>query len=247
MVLHAAFLALGYAWGMRKIAVIDGHPDPDRKHLDHALADRYAQAARAANHEVRRIDVAELNVPVLRVPSEFTTGPAPSEIAGAQRDIAWADHLVFVFPLWHGYMPAYLKGFIEQVFRPGYAMDYNSKGFPKTLLDPKSARIIVTMGMPAFFYRSYFGAHGLKALEHSVLGFAGIGPIHSTLLGGVGDVSPEKAHHWLTQMDVLAQRDCESPAPQRERLLPKIAKAATVIAGASAAGFAAWRYASSRR
>ena len=245
--IHAAFPLDRHNLRMRKIAVIDGHPDPDRAHLDHALADRYTQAARAAGHEVRRVNVAELNIPVLRVPSEFISGEAPREIADAQRDITWADHLVFVFPLWHGYMPAYFKAFIEQVFRPGYAMAYNAKGFPKQLLDPKSARIIVTMGMPAFFYRGYFGAHGLKAFEHSVLGFAGIAPIHTTLLGGVGEVSPGKADHWLAQMDELAQHDGEEPAPERVRLLPKIAKTATVIAGVSAAGIAAWRYAASRR
>lgn len=232
---------------MRKIAVIDGHPDPDRRHLDHALADRYAYTARAAGHEVRRINVADLNVPLLRVPADFTMEHAPPEVADAQRDISWADHLVFIFPLWHGYMPAYLKGFVEQVFRPGYAMGYNAKGFPKRLLDPKSVRVIVTMGMPAFFYRGYFGAHGLKAFEHSVLGFSGMGPIHTTLLGGVGEVSPGRVEHWLAQIDKLAQRDGDEPVPQRPNVLSTIAKTATVLAGLSAAGFAAWRYAASRR
>ena len=232
---------------MRKIAVIDGHPDPDRNHLDHALADRYAQAAEAAGHEVRRIDVADLNVPMLRVPDDFNNGPAPAEVRDAQRDIAWADHLAFFFPLWHGDMPAYLKGFIEQVFRPGYALAYNARGFPKALLDPKSVRIVVTMGMPAFLYRGYFGAHGIKAFEHSVLGFAGMAPIHTTLIGGVGEVSPQKSDRWVDQMESLAQRDYDAPIPHRQTLLPKIAKTASVVAGASAAALAAWRFAASRR
>lgn len=232
---------------MRKITIIDGHPDPDRAHLDHALADRYAETARAEGNEVRRIDIADLDVPILRVPSDFNSGTAPQEVAQAQRDIAWADHLVFVFPLWHGAMPAYAKAFIEQVFRPGYAMEYTSRGFPKRLLEPKSVRVIVTMGMPAFFYRGYFGSHGLKAFEQGVLGFAGMGPIHTTIFGGVGDVPPKKADHWLARMDCLARRDCEGAAPRRGRPAKTIAKAATLLAGASAAGVAAWRYAASRR
>lgn len=87
---------------MRNIAVIDGHPDADRSHLTHALADRYAESARAAGHTVRRINVAELDIPVLRVPSDFVNGPAPAQIVQAQHDITWADHLAFFFPLWHG-------------------------------------------------------------------------------------------------------------------------------------------------
>lgn len=232
---------------MRKTVIIDGHPDPDRAHLNHALADRYAEAAQAAGHEIRRINVAELDIPLLRVPSEFYNDAAPQTIRDAQRDIAWADHVMFFFPLWHGYMPAALKAFVEQIFRPGYAMEYRRMGWPKRLLEPKSARIVVTMGMPAFFYRAYFGAHGVKAFELSVLRFAGVGPICTTLLGGAGEGAQAKAGRWMALMEVLAQRDGKSSAPKRRPWLWAGAKTAAALAGASAAGMAAWRYSTSRR
>ena len=50
----------------RRILLIDGHPDPDRARLIHALADRYAEGALAWQHEVRRIDLATTEVPILR-------------------------------------------------------------------------------------------------------------------------------------------------------------------------------------
>jgi putative NADPH-quinone reductase len=54
-----------------------------------------------------------------------------------------------IFPLWHGTMPALLKAFIEQVMRPGVALRYRERGFPQGLLTGRSARLVVTVGMPA--------------------------------------------------------------------------------------------------
>lgn len=191
---------------MRKITIIDGHPDADRAHVVHALADRYAETAIAQGHEVRSVNVAQLDFPLLRLPSEFEHGPAPAGVLQAQQDIKWADHLVLFFPLWHGMVPAYFKAFIEQTFRPGYAMAENPKGFPKPLLAGKSARIIVTMGMPALIYRFYFGGHGVKALERSILSFAGVRPIHTTLIGGVGEGAANAAK-WFKRIECLVRRD----------------------------------------
>src|SRR3954447_82168 len=97
----------------------------------------------------------------------------------------WAEHWVFVFPLWHGTMPALLKGFLEHIFWPGFAVDYakdasggrDASRFPKRLLAGRSARLVVTMGMPVLFYRWYFGAYGIRSFERSMLRFAGIKPI----------------------------------------------------------------------
>ena len=50
----------------RRVAIIQGHPDASRVHLCHALAEAYAQGARAGGHDVRAINVAELEFPMLR-------------------------------------------------------------------------------------------------------------------------------------------------------------------------------------
>ena len=62
-------------------------------------------------------------------------------------------------------------------------MDYKKKGFPRRLLAGRSARIVVTMGMPALLYRWYFGAYGVRGFERSMLSFAGIKPIRENLYG----------------------------------------------------------------
>src|SRR5271165_5589686 len=144
---------------IKRFVVIEGHPDPSGGRLNRALANRYAESALAAGHEIRRIDVARLDFPILREADDFFNGRPCEVIREAQSDIAWADHLVFFFPLWAGDMPALLKGFVEQTFRPGFAIEAGTPRFPKRLLLGRSARIVTTMGMPAFVYRTMFGAH----------------------------------------------------------------------------------------
>ncbi|MCY1253805.1 Flavodoxin-like fold protein [compost metagenome] len=167
----------------KRIVIIQGHPDPSGQRLLHALADAYAQGATTAGHDVRRIEVAKLDFPLLRMQAEFETGTLPPALEQPREELRWAEHWVFLFPLWHGTMPALFKGFLEHIFRPGFAMDYKEKGFPRRLLAGRSARIVVTMGMPALLYQWYFGAYGVRGFERSMLSFAGIKPIRENLYG----------------------------------------------------------------
>jgi len=191
----------------RRITIIQGHPDSDPARYCRALADAYAEGALAGGHEVRRIDVAALDFPLLRNRIEFDAGPVPPDIARAQKDIDWAEHLLIVYPLWLGTMPALLKGFLEQAFRPGFAYRLpEESGTSVGRLSEISARVIVTMGMPALFYRWYFGAHSLKSLERNILGFAGIGPIRETLIGRVETMSARARGRWLRHMTAMGRK-----------------------------------------
>lgn len=101
-------------------------------------------------------------------------------------------------------MPAFLKAFFEQTLRPGFAFAPPGAGMPKKRLAGKSAHIVVTMGMPAFVYRWYFGAHGLKHFERSVLGFCGVRPVRASLVGLV-EASDSRREKWLQRMEVLGR------------------------------------------
>ena len=189
----------------RRITIIQGHPDPAGNHLLNAMADAYAEEARSAGHEVRRIEVAQLDFPLLRTQAEFETGELPAALMPARDDMRWAEHWLFLFPLWRGTMPASFKGFLEQIFRPGFAMAYREKGFPKRLLAGRSARIVVTMGMPALLYRWYFGAFGVRGFERSMLGFAGIRPIRESFYG-LTFADQKKRARWIEDMRRCARR-----------------------------------------
>lgn len=183
----------------KRIVIIQGHPDPTDRHLLHAMADAYAEGAAGAGHEIRRIEVAKLEFPLLRTQADFETGTLPPALAQSQEDMRWAAHWVFFFPLWHGTMPALFKGFLEQIFRPGFAMEYRQGNFPKRLLAGHSARIVVTMGMPVLLYRWYFGAFGLRGFERSILSFAGIKPIRESLYG-LTFADQKKRARWIEEM-----------------------------------------------
>jgi putative NADPH-quinone reductase len=184
----------------QRILVVQGHPDPAGGHFLQALDAAYTAGAQAAGHEVRRVDVARLEFPMLRSAHDWNHGSVPATLEESQRCIVWATHLVFFFPLWMGEMPALLKGWLEQVARPGFAFEYgkDSPMWHKKLTG-RSARVVVTMGMPALVYRAFYRAHSVKALERNILGFVGIGPIHESLIGNV-----------------------EGPAAGRERWLKKL-------------------------
>jgi len=184
----------------RNIVIIQGHPDKAGGHLCHSLADAYAEGAEAAANSVRRIELAELDIPLLRSQVEFESGTLPASLQAAGDAIRWAEHIVLVFPLWLGSMPALVKAFLEQTLRPGFAFAYQEKGWPKMLLRGRSARIVVTMGMPAFAYRWYFFSHAVRALNRNVLGFVGISPIRTTFFGMVENTSEKKRRGWLNQM-----------------------------------------------
>lgn len=190
----------------KRITLIQGHPDGANRHFCHDLARAYQLGAEAAGHTVRVVDVGQLEVPWLRSQAQWQDGALPASLQPAQDAIGWAEHLVLVFPLWLGDMPALLKGFLEQVARPGFA--FKAEGgnpFGKKGLTGRSARVIVTMGMPALLYRYYFRAHSVKNLERNILGFVGIAPVRETLIGLVDTLGDEGRGAWFSKVGQLGR------------------------------------------
>ena len=188
------------------ITIINGHPDRDPKRLCHGLAQAYEEGARHAGHVVHRIDVADLNFPVLRTKRDFEKTAPPADILAAQVAIRSAQHLVIIYPLWLGTMPALFKAFLEQVFRPDFAYKIKGKGMPEKLLKGRSARIVITMGMPALAYRWFFFAHSLRSLERNILKFSGLGPIRNTIFGMVEAADAKKRAKWLQKMTQMGKQ-----------------------------------------
>lgn len=192
---------------MTRIVIIQGHPTPGGRHFCHALAEAYAQGAAKSGHDVRLISVAEHDFPLLRSKSDWENDSPPPAIEQAQQSLAWAEHFVIIYPLWLGGMPAFLKGFLEQALRPAFMTGGAGAGASwKTALKGRSSRIIITMGMPGFAFRWYFGAHSLKSLKRSILSLVGIGPNRHTLIGMVEGMSDAKRKAWLASVAELGRK-----------------------------------------
>lgn len=190
---------------MTRICILQGHPHGTGTHFCHAVAQAYAAGAEAAGARVSRIDVAQVCPEVLCDPADFATPPG-GEMVVARQAILDCEHLVVIFPLWLGTMPALLKAFFEQMARAEFAL---SKGGPNAMPVPclrgRSARVIVTMGMPALAYRLWFWNRGVGTLKHMILGLAGFRPIRQTLIGGIDGLDDAARAAWLGRIRALGR------------------------------------------
>jgi putative NADPH-quinone reductase len=184
----------------KNICLIQGHPHSNTSHLCHALASAYEEGALGAGANIHRLELATMDIAFLRDPEDFAK-PPPRDILDAQDAVRSADHLFIIYPLWMGTMPALVKAFFEQLSRNDFAISENKEGgWPKKMLKGKSARVVVTMGMPSAAYKIFFGAHGVKGFESGILGLSGFKPIRETLIGGVGELSPKQLERHLARM-----------------------------------------------
>lgn len=171
---------------MTRICLINAHPDPAPQRFCHALADAYQAGAEGAGHEVARFDAGALDYDFLTTAQAFSQ-PAPEPVRAVQDALSAADHLALIYPLWVGTMPARSKALIEHLGRAHFFVGAgsDSSSWPARKMSGKSARVIVTMGMPEVAYRVFFRSHSLRAVETGILGLAGFKPVRSTVFGMV--------------------------------------------------------------
>lgn len=191
---------------MAHICLIDAHPDGSSERFCHALADAYEAGARAAGHTVERIDIAALDFGFLSRVADFES-PPPEPVLGEREKISRADHICLIFPLWLGSLPSKARAFLELAACGDFflATSESATGWPKRMHKGKSARIIVTMGMPGFIYKWFMDGGSLKALERGLFGISGFKPIRHTVLGGVEAASNEARQDWLQKVNRLGQ------------------------------------------
>ena len=198
------FRARRHAIVKKRILILVGHPRPGS--FCHALAREYFEGAAAAGAETRVLALDQLRFdPVLH--GGFQGGqPLEEDLAAAQEAILWAEHLVFVYPVWWGTMPALLKGFIDRVFLPGFAFKYRAGSpFWDRLLTGRTAELIVTMDSPPWYYRWITRQPGHRMMKKTVLEFCGVKPVGITSFGGVRRSSPEKREGWLARARALGK------------------------------------------
>jgi 1,4-dihydroxy-2-naphthoate polyprenyltransferase len=179
-----------------KVLVILGHPRSES--LCGALAAALRTSAGRAGLEVRQLRLADLDFDPDVTSPDILTQPLEDGLRRAQSLIAWADHLVFVYPNWWGTMPARLKGFLDRVLTPGFAfaMDPESGRFVP-LLGGKTAEAWVTMDTPKLVHRWLHKAAGDHAMGRATLGFCGIDVVRVTRLGPVHRSSERVRQGWL--------------------------------------------------
>lgn len=190
---------------MKKILIINGHPNKDS--FNFGIAKAYQDGALQSGAEVKEIVIADLNFnPNLQFGYQKRMELEP-DLVKAWEKIQWADHLVWIHPVWWGGLPVITKGFIDRLFLPGFAFKYreNSVWWDK-LLKGKTAHIITTLDQPGLYYRFFFGRPSVNQLRKSVLEFCGVKPVKVTYIGLIKTSDIKQRKIWLEQIRLLAKK-----------------------------------------
>jgi putative NADPH-quinone reductase len=189
---------------MAKLAIVVGHPAMGS--YCEALGEAYRRGAQAGGHDAQVFALGRMQFDAVLREGYRREQPLEPDLADARRAIFACDHLVLIFPLWCGDMPAILKGFLERILQPDLLrlQAEGSRG-DRRVLRGKSARVIMTMGMPGWFYRWYFGAHALKLLKRNILHFVGVKPVRTTIYGMVETVGDDTRRKWLRETEALGR------------------------------------------
>ena len=189
----------------KRILMILGTPKSDS--LCHALGEAYATGARREGHVVRQLKLGELQFdPVLRGGYDHNQN-LEADLLEAQRQIHWAEHLVFVYPVWWGGVPALLKGFFDRTFLPGFAFKYRNRSqLWDKLLSGRTADLLVTLDTPPWYFRWIYGAPAHRQMVRTILGFCGIKTRRLTEFAPVRPSSEEQRQGWLRKAEGLGVR-----------------------------------------
>ena len=180
----------------KRILILLGHPAGDS--FCNALADAYQAGAIAAGHTVERIDLHALAFDPILHAGYTRAQPLEPDLQAAQAAIARAEHLVFVYPLWWGGLPALLKGFLDRVLLPGFAFKYrDGSALWDRLLSGRSAHLLVTMDSPPWYYRWIDRMPGHRQMRRTILEFCGIRPVRISDFGPLRSADPARRQGWL--------------------------------------------------
>lgn len=193
---------------MKNILLIVGHPDAES--FNFALADAYERGAKASGAaEVRRVNIRDLDFsPNLEFGYRKRTELEP-DLQAAWNDILWADHLVWVYPVWWGSVPAIMKGFIDRTFLPGFAFRKQEGSLTKwdKLLKGKTARLISTLDQPGWYYRFVYARPSFHAMKQLTMGFTGVRNVKATTIGPLRLSTDKWRASKLKQLEALGRRE----------------------------------------
>lgn len=187
---------------MKKILIINGHPD--KESFNFALSEAYKIGAKKSTAEIQEINIRELNFnPNLQFGYRKRTELEP-DLLEAQEKLKWADHLVLVYPIWWGSVPAIMKGFLDRVLLPGFAFKKREKSlWWDKYFTGKTARIICTLDQPAWYYKWFYRSPSHNAIKKLTLNYIGVKKVRITTIGPIR-LSKEKFRtKWLKKVAAL--------------------------------------------
>jgi putative NADPH-quinone reductase len=179
-----------------KILVVNGHPDA--KSFIAAIGAEFVKSLDRRRHEIKTLELGKMKFdPVLRFGYREKM-PPDADIERSQKLLKWADHIVFIYPIWWSSMPSLLKGWIDRVLTPGFA--YNMQGVRSIKhLAGRTAELILTSDGPAFYYR-WLAPTPVRLMKKHILGMCGIKTVKVRIFGGTRAASDETRQKFIDKV-----------------------------------------------
>jgi len=188
----------------KKILILNGHPNKDS--FNFGLAKAYKKGAEQFGVEIKEIVIKDLQFNSNLAFGYQKISVLEPDLIEAQEKIKWADHLVWVHPVWWGGLPAITKGFIDRVFLPGFAFEYREDSvWWDKLLTGKTAHIITTLDQPSWYYMFFYGRPSVNQLKRSTLEFCGIKPVQVTYVGPLRNSTEHLRTKWLKKVELFGR------------------------------------------
>lgn len=189
---------------MKKILLINGHPG--EKSLSSELLRAYLSGAKKQGADVQELHLRELKFdPILHEGYKKIQKLEP-DLERAQELIKWAEHVVIFAPIWWSSVPALLRGFVDRVFLPSFAFKYQTDAKWDKLLKGRTARLVLTSGAPAIFYRVIMRAPVDVSLGYGTLKFCGFKTLPTVLVGRAEKLKEKAKQKWLDKLNHLGQK-----------------------------------------
>jgi NAD(P)H dehydrogenase (quinone) len=180
-----------------KTLIIFAHPNAES--FNRAVLNSFINGLKSKGVSYDLVDLYAINFEP-RLSSQdlalFQQGKVSPDIQAQQAKVAWADCLVFIFPVWWSAPPAILKGWVDRVFSLRFAYDFTDKG-PVGLLKGKNALLITTTGGD----RAFFESSGIKramemTIDLGIFNFTGMDKVHHEFFYQVveGDAALRKGY-----------------------------------------------------
>ncbi|MCK0126894.1 NAD(P)H-dependent oxidoreductase [Gelidibacter sp. F2691] len=190
----------------KKILIINGHPD--KESFNFGLSEGYRKGAEKTGAEIKEINIRELDFnPNLQFGYRKRTELEP-DLLQAQEKLKWADHIVWVYPVWWGSVPAIMKGFLDRVLLPGFAFKKKEGSlWWNKYFTGKTSRLICTLDQPAWYYKWFYGSPTNKAMKKLTMNFIGVKSVKITSIGPIRLSTEDFRHKWLKKIENLGEKN----------------------------------------
>ena len=187
-----------------RILVVCGHPD--KNSFSGSLARSYFSGAKFSGADVKIVYLGELKFDPILWEGYKKIQKLEPDLLKFQDKVKWANHLVFVYPIWWLGMPAIMKGLFDRAFLPNFAFKFHENGlFWDKLLKGKSSRLIITMDSPKLIHFLLMEYLSIRVMKKN-LGFFGVSPIKSTLIGSMKSLNNKKLNKLVRKVNLLGKR-----------------------------------------